>query len=589
MSVLCSKCSQENEDSLITCTVCGSKLRPEHEPVQAGVILEGRYKIISLIKAGGMGAVYKALDMKLYRFWAIKELLHTYGTEEEQERARNWFNREAKILSRLDHSNLPVVSDYFINNNKYYIVMSFIEGEDLKKILKREGNPGLPQSKVLLWAKEILQLLDYLHSENPPIIYRDLKPDNIMLHKDGRVMLVDFGIARIINEADSTEKTIIGTNGYAPLEQCQGKVEKRSDIYALGATIHHLLTGIVPIPFRFEPLRKVITSVSPELEEAVMKSLQENPDERFQSAKEMLQALEGIKIKSEEREIKIDSSSPDIDTENSKKIGQTFFLNPDLILIPRGVFFMGNNNYPEERPIHKVQVNPFYMNKHPVTNKEFCKFLNSQGNQNEGGSSWINISVNQYCGIVKSFWGFKVKGGYENRPVVNVTWYGAVAYCNWLSLEDSLILCYGSKDNRGSEPSLWRKKFGYRLPTEAEWVYACRGNTETMYYWGDEMNDDYCWYTLNSKGNHHDVGLKKPNPFGLFDIIGNVWEWCSDWYSSYPDDTVANPSGPLAGTTKIIRGGSWNSKASDCKTTKRDSSLPDSCNIFLGFRIVKTR
>jgi serine/threonine-protein kinase len=136
--------------------------------------------------------------------------------------------------------------------------MTFIEGIDLETMLSRDGKAGLPADKVMEWSKQILQVLDYLHTQNPPIVYRDIKPGNIMIHKDGRAMLIDFGIARFVQESSKTKKTAIGTPGYSPVEQCRGQVEPRSDLYALGATMHHLLTGIEPLPFKFVPLSNIV-------------------------------------------------------------------------------------------------------------------------------------------------------------------------------------------------------------------------------------------------------------------------------------------------------------------------------------------
>ncbi|MEQ8191057.1 MAG: protein kinase [Candidatus Eremiobacterota bacterium] len=264
-------------------------------PLGEETLLENRYKIIGLIKSGGMGALYRALDMRLESTCAVKELLPFYGRKEEQEEAKKWFKREAAILASLDHPNLPKVSDYFISNNRYYIVMDFIEGDNLKTIVDKTGEKGLEAEKVIKWSKDILKILDYLHTQNPPVIYRDIKPSNIMIHRDGRAILIDFGIARVIDRDSNTEKTVIGTEGYCPVEQYRGKVEARSDIYALGATMHHLLTGLPPVPFKFEPLREIIPEISPEVEEIVMKSLKEKPQDRFASAKDMLIALDALK------------------------------------------------------------------------------------------------------------------------------------------------------------------------------------------------------------------------------------------------------------------------------------------------------
>ena len=263
-------------------------------PLREETILENRYKIMGLIKSGGMGALYRASDMRLDCICAVKELLPFYGKKEEQEEAKKWFKREAAILAKLDHPNLPKVSDYFISNNRYYIVMDFIEGDNLKTIVDKEET-GLATEKVIKWSKDILKILDYLHTQNPPVIYRDIKPSNIMIHRDGRAILIDFGIARVIEKDSTTEKTIIGTEGYSPVEQYRGKVEARSDIYALGATMHHLLTGLPPVPFKFEPLREIRPEISPKLEEIVMKALKEKVQDRFATAKDMLFALDSLK------------------------------------------------------------------------------------------------------------------------------------------------------------------------------------------------------------------------------------------------------------------------------------------------------
>jgi serine/threonine protein kinase len=241
-----------------------------------------------------MGSVYKALDITLNSTCAIKELSPPSGNTQRQKDAKEWFYREAKILAGLDHANLPKVYDYFVTNNRYYLVMNFIDGEDLETILEREGKPGLPEEKIIEWSKQILKVLDYLHNQSPPVIYRDLKPSNIMLHKDGRAMLIDFGIARTVNQGSNTQKTAIGTLGYISEEQCQGEPEPRSDIYSLGATMHHLITGEKPLPFKLEPIKNIISGISPGLEHVVMKAVNNKISQRYKDAKAMLVALEMI-------------------------------------------------------------------------------------------------------------------------------------------------------------------------------------------------------------------------------------------------------------------------------------------------------
>jgi len=259
MALYCNSCGARNSGKTKNCSNCGDILLAgaimSNGALPPGSVVGNRYEIVSLIKAGGMGAVYQAKDLRLDRICALKELFSNYEDEEEQEYAIKRFNSEARILSKLQHDHLPVVHDYFIENDYYYLVMSFIEGEDLDTILERDGNPYLPEDKVVEWAKQILNVLDYLHNQETPIIYRDIKPANIMIRKsDGRAMLVDFGIARAVNPEQRVSKTAVGTDGYAPKEQYRGKVEPRSDIYALGATMHHLLTGEMPVPLDFEPV-----------------------------------------------------------------------------------------------------------------------------------------------------------------------------------------------------------------------------------------------------------------------------------------------------------------------------------------------
>jgi len=292
MITFCSNCGNQNNETASLCTCCKNPLNLNPVgPLPEGAVLENRYTIVNLIKIGGMGAVYKAKNNKLDSICAIKELLPPYGTLERHSRVTEWFKREAKLMAGLDHPNLPGVFDYFVSNGRYYLVMTFIEGEDLECKLEKEGNPGLPSEKVLAWAKEIAGVLSYLHNQNPPVIYRDMKPSNIMIHKDGRAILVDFGLARVIHHDSRSQKTAIGTTGYAPPEQWRGRAEARSDIYALGATLYHLLTGIEPLPFRFEPLSKILPEIPPYLEMIIMKALRDNPEERFSCAEEMQKAM----------------------------------------------------------------------------------------------------------------------------------------------------------------------------------------------------------------------------------------------------------------------------------------------------------
>ncbi|HIQ04220.1 MAG TPA: protein kinase, partial [Anaerolineae bacterium] len=242
---VCPNCKAQNRDTARFCCQCG-----------AWLILGGEYRVVEVIKSGGMGTVYKAESGG--RFYAVKEMRDTFTNPKERQDAINHFMAEALILARLSHPHIPKVHRHFIENDRYHLIMDFIEGQDLQAILDRRGGKGLPEEQVLSWAMQICAVLEYLHGQTPPVIFRDLKPANVMLRPDGDVSLIDFGIAKLFNPA--RQGTLIGTPGYAAPEQYQGLAEPRSDIFALGATLHHLLTGRDPkkhLPFTFPLLRSL--------------------------------------------------------------------------------------------------------------------------------------------------------------------------------------------------------------------------------------------------------------------------------------------------------------------------------------------
>jgi serine/threonine protein kinase len=267
--------------------------------IESGTLLQNRYLIERQIGEGGMGAVYVAIDERFGSQVAIKE---TFYKDDELGEA---FEREARLLNSLHHPALPHVSDYFAENNGYFLVMQFIEGEDLYGILKREG--VFPIKDVLRWTDDLLDALDYLHSQEPPIIHRDIKPQNLKITPRGDIILLDFGLAKLNSEDSSVMKSIFGySRKYSPLEQIQGTgTDPRSDIFALAATAYHLLTGKPPIEVitraseiihgNTDPLQ-LASDLNKEVPVGVANVLNSalaiHADKRFVSAKAMRQALE---------------------------------------------------------------------------------------------------------------------------------------------------------------------------------------------------------------------------------------------------------------------------------------------------------
>ena len=238
-----------------------------------------------------------------------------------------------------------------------------------------------------------------------------------------------------------------------------------------------------------------------------------------------------------------------------------------MVLIPAGEFTMGCDEFFGEEPAHQVYLNAFYIDKHEVTNEQFCQFLNEKGNQSEGGVEWLNISGIGHCKIEYREGKYESRAGYENHPVVGVSWYGASAYAKWR---------------------------GCRLPTEAEWEKAARGGlVGKRYPWGDDIDPSRANYGQVDKESTTPVGSYPPNGYGLCDMAGNVWEWCSDWYERdyYSKSPYRDPPGPDSGDARVVRGGGWDGPvhvfAKCLRCSFRYFLRAKNTNGYLGFRCAR--
>ena len=638
-----------------------------------GTILQNRYRIVRELGHGGMGTIYEAVDQRVNCVVALKQAMIRRGSP-----AQNAFQHEAALLANLRHPSLTKVTDYFSENDRDFLVMEFIPGYDLAELLDLRGGP-FPQSQVVRWAYELLLVLEYLHGQEPPILHRDIKPSNLKLTKAGEIFLLDFGLAKGSAGQMPTVAADHSVYGYTPiyasLEQILSSgTDARSDIYSLGATLYHLITGVTPIdaPRRFQqiedgeadplqPIQKLNPHASQNVVAVIHQAMAMNQDQRHKTAAEMRKALrnateedertsaeqefrradekrqerEQQKHKAREDEpsqdqhvialkgaatVKVSSGSsdqpepkPDVPPQrlatapgplstrrgglNRKVIvaGTVVLLiagvfvvwmltrnkgiatdgppqqsalkptdNPlitsptsvtpaagtvlrnkigmELVFIPAGIFMMGSTKGDaDEKPEHQVNIErPFYIGKYEVTQAQWRAVMG------DNPSSFKN------CGT--------------NCPVENISWDDATEFIRRLNeMNDGLV---------------------YRLPSEAEWEYACRAGT-TGEYAGDWK--EMAWFSENSENRTHAVGQKQSNAWGLADMHGNVWEWCEDWYHETYYGAPTNGSAWVSGgeqKVRVMRGGSWVSDPAKLRTVNRNFLAPATRTFYFGLRVV---
>ncbi len=544
------ECLQQNSPKTILCQSCGSK-----------IVLNERYRGIRVIGEGGFGRTFLALDeQRLDTPCVIKQCLPQQSGSAALKKVTELFEQEAVRLNDLGkHPHIPDLLAFFPQEGRLYLIQEFIEGQNLLIELRQKGT--FSESEVKKVLIELLHILKFVHDHK--VIHRDIKPENIIKSSQtGALFLIDFGVSKEIgSNIFSKLGTITGTPGYAPPEQFRGMVFPNSDLYSLGVTCIRLLTGYLQRMDGTDPLFnsmnmqwvwKKYISVSHELETVLDKMLQDLPMNRFQSATEVLSALQTQQISPtiisphHPQQISTTIIYPTQPILFRDNLGNDLFL--EMVAIPGGIFLMGSppgEGYKNEKLQHEVTISPFYMGKSPITQAQWERIASLPK---------INIDL-------------KAKPSHfqgANLPVEKVSWLDAQEFCARLGEYTGKM---------------------YRLPSEAEWEYACRANTTTPFYFGETITKDLVNHD-NRYGQTTDVGKFPPNDFGLYDMHGNVWEWCEDsWHKDYTNAPHDGHAWISDDNKRILRGGSWFQDSENCRCAYRNYIVAGANNYGSGFRV----
>lgn len=556
----------------------------------------GHYRIIQCLGEGGMGTVYLAEDLMLA---TRKVALKVPNLDSKRgPRILERFLREAKVAANITHPNFCTIYDYGEDNGRPYIVMPVIEGKTLSKLLA-SSQPWPPAQAVRLVHTLATALAD-LHNQH--IYHRDLKPSNIMIRSDGLPVIMDYGLAYLAQSRDprlSYSGELIGTPRYMSPEQVEGKrdsVGPAMDVYSLGAIFYEMLTGTPP--FEAEdllPLFHQILNVSPNppsvrcpeldptLDAICLRALSKLSKDRYSSMQDFAHALEQfdptlapasgtaptavlvppatLEGTYSTKPVEVSPSLlPDVlvgskSTEIRNSVGMRF------VVIPPGTFLMGSPKgmgNANEQPQHEVEIaKPFYMAVFQVTQEDYQRVVGKNAKD-------FGAAGRRKVGSAKS----------SRFPVEYVSWDEAVSYCDLLS-------------NLPEEKEAGRV---YHLPTEAQWEYACRGGTASSYHFGNALSPKQANFSETGLGHPCPVGSFSANSFGLFDMHGNVLEWCLDRFDEnfYRESPKKDPQCTHGQQRRVLRGGSWYNKAANCRSAYRSWNSPDVRYIGLGFRVCFT-
>jgi formylglycine-generating enzyme required for sulfatase activity len=592
----CSHCGFDTASYLET-----NEILPLFTPLAKDKYLVGR-----VLGQGGFGVVYAGWVRRLKRRVAIKEFfpavenplaqrqgLTVTARPRYQTTFADWqeqFLREAELLAQFSHPRIVQVHDILEENNTVYLIMERLEGQTLSDHLgglHPQGEQGeilkagraLPPTEASRLLHATLEALEALHGHVPPVLHRDLTPHNLFLvdNRIERLKVLDFGLARLGERTQSVVSLVtkVGNPGFAAPEQLglyPGAITPATDFYTLGATLHTALAGVAPPnaqqrcnehPPQSLPL---LPNIDPLLAQVIRACLEISPKQRPQSVADIRQRLAAGTILPPLEPEPEPAPPPRLQPQpapqsQSKPVPESASFQvfrdrlrdetegPAMIAIPAGTFLMGSPESERGRDNderqHKVTVGSFAIGQYAVTFAEYDRFCELTQRNKPGDAGW----------------------GRGTRPVIYVNWYDAMAYADWLSEETD-------------QP--------YRLPTEAEWEYACRGGKVGEIYCGGNEIDQVAWYSENSGGQTHPVGRKAANGYGLYDMSGNTWEWtCSVYDKEYGGAEMKcakkDTTNPLA-----VRGGSWYYGPTRVRSANRSWDNPAYCYYYLGFRLARS-
>ena len=569
----------------------GTVLKSENYTYQIEKVLgQGAFGITYLVNTivsmqGQLGTIRTGVKVALKEFFMHKEMKREGGElieispDSKVKAYAEKFRKEAQKLASLTHPNIVRVLEVFEANNTIYYSMEYLPGGSLNDYVNKRD--GLPEREAIKCIRQIGSALLYLHTNK--MLHLDVKPANIMRSDTtGALKLIDFGLAkRYVDNGDPESSASLGsgTTGYAPLEQADASNEMEFspsiDVYALGATYYKLLTAHVPdsavdvLNSGLSTMPLVKKNVSQKSIDAIKAAMEPLKAKRLPNVQEFLDMLprvddDTIFYEKKERKLKkrwlvavlltvlillpsayflffVKRKNTPLQVAAFEKA-----LNMEMVRVEGGTFMMGSDSVSDpmadsdERPLRKVALSTFYIGRYEVTLRQ-----------------WDAVMRHTTDGSSKN----------ADFPVHNITWDDVERFIDRLNEET------------GRE---------YRLPTEAEWEYAARGgrHAEKYAYSGGKQPEPVAWFAENSNRTVHRVGGLQPNALGLYDMSGNVWELCSDYYGPYDTLDVKDPQGPEQGVYHVMRGGSCNSSPQSCRVTFRQDNSLMSGDAVVGFRLV---